>query len=101
MITQPLAHRHREPGLPDPARPGQRHQPHPRLLNQPGHLRDGLLTPEQRRRAHRQLSRAPPARRRWHRARGLGAVGGEPLAQQHRQVIPHQPAQLGGVRKGR
>ena len=28
-VPQPLAHRHRQPGLADPARPGQRHQPHP------------------------------------------------------------------------
>jgi hypothetical protein len=95
-ITQQLAGRDRQPGLADPARPGQRRQPHPRGLHQPGHLVDGPLPPEQRRRAHRQPPRAPRARRRWRPARGPAASGGEPLAQQHRQVIAHQPAQLGG-----
>ena len=95
-ITQPLAHRHRQPGLADPARAGQRHQPHPRTLNQPGHLIDGPLPPQQRRHAHRQRARPTGARRRRRSGRGLAASGGEPLAQQHRQVITHQPAQLSG-----
>ena len=91
-VTQPLAHRHRQPGLADPARPGQRHQPHVRALDQPGHLVDGLLPPDQRRRAHRQ--RARPARAAAAPRPRPAARGGEPLAQQHRQVVAHQPAQL-------
>jgi hypothetical protein len=31
----------------------------------------------------------------------MAASGGEALAQQHRQVVTHQPAKLGGVRKYR
>ena len=89
-VTQPLAHRHRQAGLADPARAGQRHEPHFRTLNQPGNLIDCPLPPQQRRRAHRQQAHAAGARRR----RSLPANGGEPLTQQHRQVITHQPAQL-------
>ena len=91
---QQLAYRHREPGLADPARPGQRHQPHPGLPEQIGHLADRPLPPEQRCRAHRQSARPAGARRR--RRHGRGPAGSEPLAQQHRQVIAYQPAQLGG-----
>ena len=57
-VPQPLAYRHRQPGLADPARPGQRHQPHPGLPEQIGHLADGPLPPEQQCRAHRQPRQA-------------------------------------------
>ena len=95
-VSQPLAHRHRQPGLADPARPGQRHQPHLRTLDQPGHLVDGPLPPQQRRRAHRQRARAAARAGDGAAAAAWPRSGGEPLAQQHRQVITHQPAQLGG-----
>ena len=65
-------------------------------LEQPGHLVDGPLPPQQRRRAHRQRAGAAGDGRRRHRGRGLAGSGGEPLTQQYRQVITHQPAQLGG-----
>jgi hypothetical protein len=75
-----------------PTPPGQRHQPYPGPLHQTGHLIEGPLPPEQRRRAHRQRARVAAARPRRHRSRA--GPGGEPLAQQHRQVITDQPAQL-------
>jgi hypothetical protein len=93
-IAQPLARRLREPGLADPARAGQRHKPHLRTLNQSGDLIDGPLPAEQRRRAHRQQAQTAGARRR--RRRAPPASDREPLAQKHRQVITHQPAQLSG-----
>ena len=66
---------------------------------QPGHLVDGLLPPEQRRRVHRQRATAcgPGSAA----AAAAGAGGGEPLAQQRGQVVAHQPTQLAGVRKVR
>ena len=56
--TCPFAHGQRQPGLADPARPGQRHQPHPRPGEQAGQLADGLLPPDQRGGVHRQRARA-------------------------------------------
>ena len=48
----------------------------------------------------RQRTRAArPVRRRRHSGRSRPPGGGEPLAQQHRQVIAHQPAQFGGSPK--
>ncbi len=47
-------HRHRQPGLADPARAGQRHQPHLGPGQQAGHFADGLIPPDQRGRAGRQ-----------------------------------------------
>ena len=99
-VLQPLAHRHRQPGLADPTRPGQRHQPRPGTLHQPSHLPDGPLPPQQRRRAHRQRARPAGARPRRRSCHSPAASGGEPLAQQHRQVITHQPAQLSGGAEG-
>ena len=96
-ITQPLAYRHRQPGLADPARPGQRHQPHPRTSISPATSSmarsrpssDVVLTGSGPGPGH------PPAT-----ARGpASASGGEPLAQQHRQVVAHQPPSSAGVRK--
>jgi hypothetical protein len=46
-VTQTLAHRHRQTGLANPARPGQGHQPHLGLREQAGDLVDGVLPPHQ------------------------------------------------------
>ena len=87
-----------QPGLADPARPGQRYQPPPRPHRQhASHLGDGLLPPDQRGAVHWQRPGATltfPARC------GPGPrAGREPLAQQHRQVVPDQLPQLGGIRE--
>jgi hypothetical protein len=81
-------------GLTDPTGPGQGHQPHVGSVEQTRHLADGLLPPDQRGRFHGQRTRTTQGRRR--RGRGLRAGGGEPLAQQGRQVVADQPPQLGG-----
>ena len=83
-----------------PTRPGQRDQPRVGSPDQTGHLVDGLLPSDQRCRAHRHWTRATPggrhlARHR-HRDSRRRAGGGEPLAQQRRQVVAHQPVQLTG-----
>src|SRR5689334_13072814 len=59
MATNPFTHGQRQPGLADPARPGQRHQPHPRLAEETGQFTHGLLPPDQRRGPPRQRARAP------------------------------------------
>ena len=92
-VTQPFAHGHGEPGLADSTRTRQCHQPHPRPGQQAGHLTDRLLPPDQRGGAHRQRAKSTRSARRGPRR---DAGGGEPLAQQRRQVIAHQPAEFSG-----
>ena len=73
------------------SRPPRPHRQHA------SHLGDGLLPPDQRGAVHRQRPGATltlPARC------GPGPrAGREPLAQQHRQVVPDQLPQLGGIRE--
>ncbi len=47
-VAQPLADGHRQPGLADPARSGQGHQPDLGPAEQVGDLVDGLLPSDQR-----------------------------------------------------
>jgi len=91
--SEPPRGLHHQPTLPDPARAGQRHQPHPlpddQILD-----RGGLLLTAQQRRGRQ---RKRPGQRRLALSVFMPLGHLEPLAQQHRQVVLEQPLQLGGL----
>jgi hypothetical protein len=108
-----LPQRSGRPRVRPPPAPAASCRPHPARSGSPGPPRDAPAGPRpprwpppahQRGGAHRQRAWAAPTwgRRRWRRpVCGPGTGGGEPLAQQRRQVLAHQPAQLPGLRKYR
>ena len=93
--TQPLRDLHREPALPDSARPGEGHQAHTLGTHQVAHRRNVIVAAHKRRRRHRHRPcQRRPVRGAVPRWRHL-----EPLAQQHGQVVLDQALQLGGSRE--
>jgi hypothetical protein len=87
-VTQPITHRQRQPGLADPAWPRQRDEPSVFLTKQARHLVNRLLAPDQRRRRDRQPATGAPRGPRC-------AARGESFGQQRREIVAHQPSQLG------